>query len=310
MPTSTPPRRWSVPVANSRAEALMKWVVAALLAFWALPASAQELAPFKDPLFAYPSTLSTTDGGDTRVVDYREMRDINGRDEVPEKRVDQRYVDLGVRRVQLDLRLQAAVGPIAHVAVGARAQARYITIYLHGKGGSRKQGSDDFTFGGNFNRIKNLMVRNGGLYLAPDISDFAAGGAAEAGVLLAHYLERSPSAKLFIACGSMGGGLCWRLAGDKRVAPRLTGLLLLGSHWDEKFFSTGAFRERVPVFFGHGSRDPVYALDRQLSFFRSIRDRSPGYPSRFVVFGNGTHGTPIRMTDWRDTLNWMMAVRR
>ena len=40
---------------------------------------------------------------------------------------------------------------------------------------------DDFTFGGNFNRIKNLAASNGGLYLSPDFSDFGAQGAAEVG---------------------------------------------------------------------------------------------------------------------------------
>ena len=31
------------------------------------------------------------------------------------------------------------------------------------------------------------------------------------------------------------------------------------------------------------------------------------YPARFVRFETGTHGTPIRMIDWRDTLNWMLS---
>jgi len=29
---------------------------------------------------------------------------------------------------------------------------------------------------------------------------------------------------------------------------------------------------------------------------------------RFVRFETGTHGTPIRMTDWRETLNWMLSA--
>ena len=33
-----------------------------------------------------------------------------------------------------------------------------------------------------------------------------------------------------------------------------------------------------------------------------------GYPARFVRFETGTHGTPIRMTDWRETLNWMLSL--
>src|SRR5262245_49527017 len=103
-------------------------------------ARATELAPFKDELFAYPATLSSADGGDYRVIDYREMRDINGRDEVPERRAKSDYVSLGVRSQQQDMKLTSDAGNVRFYAVGKQAGASIITIYLHGKGGSRKQG--------------------------------------------------------------------------------------------------------------------------------------------------------------------------
>lgn len=270
------------------------------------PAEADALKSFKDELFAYPAVLSSGDGGASMIVDYREIRDINERDEVPERRVKGKYVSTGVRRVQQDLVLKTDIGNVRHFAVGRTEGARFITVYLHGQGGSRKQGVDDFTFGGNFNRIKNLMADNGGLYLSPDFPDFGDAGSAQISALLGHYLEQSPSAKLFVACGSMGGALCWKLAEDKSIGPKLGGLLLLGSHWDDGFLSSPAFKAKVPVFFGQGSKDTVFPLEKQLAFFRSIRARAPGYPARFVTFETGTHGTPIRMTDWRDTLNWML----
>ena len=49
-------------------------------------------------------------------------------------------------------------------------KAKAVVIYLHGRNGSRFQGTNDWMFGGNFNRIKNLMMRNGGVYLSPDFS--------------------------------------------------------------------------------------------------------------------------------------------
>lgn len=272
------------------------------------PASSAELSPFKDELFAYPVTLSTGDDGASIVVDYRESRDINGRDAVPERRVSAEYVDTSVRKVQKDLVLRSDLGDLRHFAVGATEGASLITVYLHGQGGSRKQGVDDFTFGGNFNRIKNLMARNGGLYLSPDFTDFGDRGAAEVAAILAHYAEGSPKARIVIACGSMGGHLCWRLAADKAVAGRLAGLVLLGSLWDESFLKSAAFKRKVPVFFGQGSRDTVFPAEQQEAFFRSIRAKAPGYPTRFVRFETGTHGTPIRMVDWRDTLNWMLGA--
>jgi dienelactone hydrolase len=282
-------------------------------AFLVLPALAHAaeltLKPFKDELFAYPGIIASEDGGAYRVVDYSEARDIDRRDKVPERRVHAKYVSTGVRKMQQDLALKTDAGTIRFVAVGKTDGARVITIYLHGQGGSRKQGVDDYTFGGNFNRIKNLMADNGGLYLSPDFSDFGAGGTAEIAALIGHYAEKSPGAPVFVACGSMGGALCWSLANDKAVAPRLSGLLLLGSLWDDGFTSSAAFKRRVPVFFGQGSRDTVFPVDSQEAFYRSILKKAPGYPARFVRFESGTHGTPIRMTDWRETLNWMLSAR-
>lgn len=272
-------------------------------------ARAELLAPFKDELFAYPRLLAQSDGGRHITVDYRAERDINGRDEIPERRVRARYVDLAVRRHQQDMFVATDVARIPHITVGRAENARFIVLYLYGQGGNRRQGMDDFTFGGNFNRIKNLALRNGGLYLTTDFSDFAETGARQVASLIAFYAARSPGARVYVACGSMGGGLCWRLADDARVAPRLGGLLLLGSHWDEEFLSSRSFQRRVPVFFGHGGNDSVFPVEHQEKFFRSILRRAPDYPVRFVRFETGSHGTPIRMSDWRGTLNWMHSAR-
>nr|WP_244621676.1 alpha/beta hydrolase [Mesorhizobium albiziae] len=277
--------------------------------FLASAAHALTLSSQKDDLFAYPGILSSKDNGAFSVVDYQESRDIDKRDQVPERRVKAKYVSLGVRRQQQDLMLKTAAGNVRHVAVGRVEGAKLIVIYLHGQGGSRKQGVDDFTFGGNFNRVKNLAANNGGLYLSPDFSDFGDEGAAEVAALISHYAEKSPGAPVFVACGSMGGGLCWDLAGNSNIAKKLGGLLLLGSHGDDGFFGSAAFKRKVPVFIGQGSKDTVFPVKKQEAFYRAIRAKSAGYPVKFVRFENGTHGTPIRMMDWRETLNWMLAVR-
>lgn len=287
-----------------------RWLPQVLLAFAVVaPAAAQDLAPYKDELFAYPAILSS-EGLGYRVVDYRELRDINERDEIPERRVRSAYVSTGVRKAQKDVVLKTDLGDIRHVAVGKTEGASVIVLYLHGQGGSRKQGVDDFTFGGNFNRIKSLMVDNGGLYLSPDFSDFDDKGLAQVAALIEHYAAQSPGAKVVVACGSMGGALCWGLAHDAKAAKQLSGLILLGSMWDDAFLTSPAFAAKVPVFFGQGSKDPVFPIDKQEAFFRSILAKKPGYPARFVRFETGTHGTPIRMTDWRETLNWMLSASR
>jgi hypothetical protein len=286
----------------------MIWAFAAAIAMaWSASAkAAEQLAPYKDDLFAYPGILSSADDGDYLVIDYREMRDINGRDVVPEKRVKGDYVSLDPLATQKDIFVDTPVARIATMTVGTTQGASMILLYLHGQGGSRQQGMDDWTFGGNFNRIKNLMSRNGGLYFTPDFSDFADKGEAQVRDVIEHFAALSPRAPIFVACGSMGGFICWKLAEDPEIAGKLSGLLLLGSMWDVKFLGSPAFRRRVPVFFGQGSHDVVFPIGRQEAFYREIRAAAPGYPTRFRRFETGTHGTPIRMSNWRDALNWML----
>jgi len=275
----------------------------------AAPAAPLELAPFKDKLFAYPGILAVADNGAHVTVDYRELRDINERDEVPERRVQRSYVDLAPRRVQREAAIETPAGKLNYVAVGREKGARVITIYLHGKGGSRQQGVNDYTFGGNFNRIKNLMVRNDGLYLSPDIVDFEARGRAQISALISHYRSASPGAAVILACGSMGGALCWQLAGQPDVTAGLAGMLFLGSMWNNDFRNTDAIRQRVPIVLAHGSRDKVFPVEAQEAFYRKMRKAMPGYPIRFVRFETGSHGTPIRMINWRDSINWLLSFR-
>jgi dienelactone hydrolase len=289
---------------------LIRSFILGALAFVCLssPASALQLEPYKDDLFAYPGILKTGDGGDYVVVDYNEMRDINGRDEVPERRVKQNYISLQPKRSQKNLVVTTNKGPLRLMAVGKLSGASVITIYLHGQGGNRQQGMNDFTFGGNFNRLKNLMDRNGGLYITPEFSDFGDKGESEVAGVIDYFKTQSPQAKLFVACGSMGGSLCWKVAQDAQTSRNISGLIILGSLWDEHFIGSAPFKRRVPVFFGHGSRDPVFAVEKQQAFYQKIRTSAPGYPVRFHRFESGNHGTPIRMTDWRGVLNWMLSA--
>jgi hypothetical protein len=288
--------------------------LAVLLAVtWALCASAAgyRLAPYKDELFDYPKVLESVYGGDYVKVEYIEQRDLYQRDEVPEKKARPEYVSLDVKASEQDLTLKVGRSQLKYIATGKTEDAKAIVLYVHGLNGTRFWGASDGMFGGNFNRIKNLMVRNGGLYLSPGFPDLRNRGRDAAKALIKAYAARSPGAPIFVACGSLGGGICWRLIEDPEVAPMLSGLLLLGSTNDKRFFrspaATGASK-RVPIYIGHGTRDRVIRWQSQEAFFKRIRSTLPGYPVRMALFDTGVHGTPIRMTDWRLVLNWMLEV--
>jgi pimeloyl-ACP methyl ester carboxylesterase len=275
----------------------------------ASPSDAAELTPFKDALFAYPGILEQTDSGRRVVVDYSEMRDINGRDIEPERRVRREYVSLKPKGAEKDMSLDAPTGRVTFVATGRQAGASFIVAYLHGKGGDRFQGQNDNRFGGNFNRIRNLMLLNNGLYLTPDFSDFGGKGKQQVKAILEAAMAASPKAKVFLACGSMGGFICHRLAADADFAPKLSGMLLLGSFPDPAFQKTSFFKAKRPLFIGHGGGDKTSPIAAMEDFYASIRQSSPAYPVWLHRFETGSHGTPVRMSDWRLALNLMIAAR-
>jgi len=285
--------------------------VALAAATGAADAAALKLAPWKDDLFQYPAVISSKDDGAYVVVDYNEKRDLDDRDIVPEKQTKPEYVDLSIKKVEQDMTLTDGATKVQFIGVGkVQGKAKIVVIYVHGRNGNRFQGANDGMFGGNFNRIKNLMVRNGGVYLSPGLPDLGAPGARQVKALVKQYAENSPGAPIFIACGSLGGQVCWALAKDPEVAPLLGGLLLMGSTHDDGFLKSAAFKNRqFPIYLGHGSHDIILNWKGQAGFYAKVKKAAPDYPIRFALFQTGSHGTPIRMTDWRMQLNWMLGLK-
>lgn len=273
----------------------------------AAPAAAADIAPFKDDLFAHPAVVEeSADGGFWR-YDYREMRDINGRDEIPERRAKRAYVDLSVHRAARERAIATEAGQITVNEFGVETGARFVVIFVHGRDGDRRLGSDDWRFGGNFNRLKNLATRNGGTYYVPSLPDFEAGGQGVIRALFAHSRQVSPQAPIVLACGSMGSALCVAAARDGALAAGLGGLVLLGGMPDASLVDSAAARARLPIVFAHGENDRVYDWRNQRAVFDGLRSIG-GYPTRFHLFATGSHGTPIRMIDWRETLNFVLRT--
>lgn len=287
---------------------------AAIPFFWALcwfasGTVAQTLAPFKDRLFAYPPIIEEAVEGAFRRYAYSEARDIDERDAIPERRAGRDYVDLSANRQRRARSLPTQAGMMELYETGRAEGARFVIVFVHGRGGDRSLGDDDWSFGGNFNRLKNLAVRNGGTYYVPSLPDFGPAGLAALRAVLMHAATVSPGAPIVMACASMGAGLCWH-ATDADFASHLDGLIALGGEPATGITRSRAFSLRVPVFLAHGSRDSVYPWQAQRGVLQSMRKADPDYPVRLALFDGGTHGTPIRMIDWRDTLNWIFADRR
>ncbi|WP_076396579.1 alpha/beta hydrolase [Rhizobium sp. RU33A] len=267
-------------------------------------ARAETIAPFKDELFSSQTVLETGDGGDFTRIDYDEMRDINGRDSIPERRVKDRYVSLKVRRVQENQTLQLPTGPMEVGRVGRDQGQAFTVIFIHGRGGDRRLGLNDISFGGNFNRLKNLAAENGGTYYAPSVRSFDDKGVAEVSALVAHASAQSGGKPVVLACASMGSFICWGISRDAGTVAKLSGMAILGGAPDPALPKSAAAKARLPIWFTHGSRDSVYGAEDQISIYRKLK--AAGQPARFTLFETGSHGTPVRMSNWRAILNWLI----
>ena len=267
--------------------------------------AADTLPPFKDDLFSSQTTLQTGNGGAFDVIDYDEMRDINGRDQIPEKRTQQKYVSLGIRKLQNNETLSLDGVKLDVARVGPSAGAAFTVIFIHGRDGDRRLGANDYSFGGNFNRLKNLVAGNGGVYYSPTVRSFDSSGVAVIAGLIRYAGAQSPGRPIILSCASMGSQVCWGIARDADSVKRLKGMLVMSGVTDPDFTRSAFYKAKLPLWFAHGSRDPVYAAASQQALFENLHKAK--YPTRFTLFQTGNHGTPIRMIDWRNVLNWILA---
>jgi len=269
------------------------------------------LQPFKENLFRYRKPLEVADGGRFLKIPYDEIRDINKRDEVPVRKVQSAYVRKLPNGVEFEREYDGGGTRQLYRAMGTLDGGSKITmIYIHGRGGSRDWGFDDERFGGNFNRLKNMMLKAGGAYIAPDFTDFDAQGLKEIKALIAKYRPLTDG-KLVVACGSLGNMHCWALARDAQASKQVDGIVVLAGFPDDAFLSSNAVKpggRPIPLLIAHGSWDPDYDYKPTLAFYEALRQKAPDYPVRYILFETGKHGAPVRMIDWRDTLNWIASL--
>jgi hypothetical protein len=282
-----------------------------LVAAEAMPTEKFRLAPYKDELFRYPKILEEKYGGDFVRVEFDQKRDVVERDEKPDEKTRADYVSLDTKATETELVLRDGDATVKFFGAGKTGgDARIVVIFLHGLQATGRDGMNDWRSGGNLNRIKNLMVRNGGVYLSPDFSTARRTAKRQIAALIAKYAENSPGAPIFLVCASWGARICWDLAAEPATAGQLDGLLFIAATSNSAFLKSATSGGRpLPVYMGHGTRDNFVPWQPQEQLFRKLKTAAPDYPVKLVLFETGSHRTPLRMTDWRLILNWMLEVR-
>ena len=275
---------------------------AGAFALGTVSASAYQLPPHKDGLYGYAKVLGTRADGADQVIDYDAKRDILRRDRVAGKVVHNKYIARIAPWHRKAKSYRGADGRSHRTyIVGKSKSPRVAVVFLHGKNGTHRLGVKDKIFGGNFNRLQNLLVKGRGRYYTPTFADFGPAGTADLAALIGRIEREAPNAKIIFACGSTGTNHCWNLIRDRRTRNRVDGMVLLGGYWADGVVGKADF----PVVFAHGTKDSYYPITKVRGFADSMR--RGGQKVRFLEFATGGHGTPIRMIDWRRELNWILS---
>lgn len=239
---------------------------------------------------------------------YDEMKHVNGRDEIPVVKALPERVDLtGIEKREVSI--YHAGGQMLTYEIGSvkDKDCKFSVVFVHGAAPQKGElGVNDDMFGGNFNRLKHLAADNNGLYYSPSIN-FDSTGEKGIKALLEHIQKKScPNSKVVIACASAGSEVCWKLAQSDDAVKNLSGIMLVGGAdtLDYDVTKSKAFQNRIPIMILHGEKDG-YSSHEEI--YSKLIKADANYPARFVLFSKGGHGTPIRMIDWKDSLNCIFS---
>ncbi len=268
-------------------------------------AKAQTLKPFKDDLYSLKNrkVLEARDGGSYKRYVFGDQ-DVNGRDKVAGKVAKDNRVDLGILKSQRIVNISGDGGSqVETYEVGDPKNAGFAVVFVHGGGGNKDIGANDVSFGGNFNRLKNLVNVNGGVYYSPTV-----GAAYDVQTLIRHVRTQSPNAKVVLVCGSAGAFACWDSARNPQTSQAMAGLIFLGGTDTLPGLENSNFAgSRLPIIFSHGSKDPIVPPKEYEEHYKALKKMDPKYPVQMQIFEGGKHGTPIRMIDYKESLQWILA---
>lgn len=264
--------------------------------------------PYKDELFT-PELLARGNNCNVSLFDYNEIDHVNGQDCAKEngmhKSVAQpdRIGDVSsVRRERIKeipgLEKTWEIGPKPGGVDGPKCAV----IWCHGAVESDNPhhlGARDSNFGANNNRLMNLANQQGCTYYSPS---FRGRHGYYAIQYLIDYLKENGVDEIFISASSAGASALNVASNNPANTDVLAGLFYTGTYSNPQYVErSAAFKAGVPIVFSQGANDE-YATARD-GFF-DVLDRNPNANMWLQIFEDGAHGTPIRMIDWRQTLNW------
>lgn len=296
--------------------------LASVFIFWNNHTSAQLFKyGWKDNMFSYNNWVWKDEKLGFTWVDYNQKRDLEDRDFIDVDQAFPEWVDLSLKNREFVLDLPAIWDDLpikwtmeTYAIVkrfkkeslywDTKFSPKFIFVFVHGLNGNRTWWFKDWTFNGNFNRLKHIAYYNNGLYISPTVKWFSRGGDQ-----IAHFFKlmkkKFPNTKFILACGSSGGETCWRVYND--ISAPLDWMMLLGSMSAPNGLKT-IQKRKIPIYIGHWGKDRAIPLGVATHSYKLMQQA--WNPVKLEVFTNWVHWTPLRMVDYLKVLKWMFKEEK
>lgn len=270
--------------------------------------------PYKDELFTPDTIAIANENCNISLYDYNEIDHVNGRDCAKENGFHfpmaqpKRIKDVSkLRRERKDIPGVDATWEIGRSPNEKINPPKCAIVWCHGAVESKSPhhlGARDSNFGANNNRLMNLAIQKNCVYYSPN---FRGRNGYYAIQSLIDYLKSKNFNEVFISASSAGAAALNIAASNPKNTDILAGLIYNGTYASPINVSrTPAFKSGVPIVFSHGANDKYQQIRDDFIKVQEMYppSKTPYNNTWLQVFKNGGHGTPIRMIDWRHTLNW------
>lgn len=266
-----------------------------------------KLKSFKDELFNRKwDIIENKYNWDYKVISYSQKRDLEERDEISVDKVWDEYVKIISKKDRKDIREFDMEYIQTKNNKTNNDNIKYIVLYFHWMAWNKTWWAKDYTFWWNFNRIQNLAIENQMVYISPTLKDFNNKWVKDIYELIKRKQNEFRNAKIILTAGSSWWTLLWNLVNinNWELTKDIRGIMLLGSVIDYNF--NNVLENRIPIYIAHWNRDSSISYKEKEIYYNQIKKIIKDYPIKVEIFDRWIHWTPIRMLDWRKSINWIL----
>lgn len=189
-------------------------------------------------------------------------------------------------------------------------EKQVLVMYLHWHWWNKAQWMNNESFWWNFNRIQNLMIENHWVYITTDVELWSRESLVNHIILIEKLRWQYPKAKIIIAWASNWWVFLWQLIDSSRINRFIDWTIFLWTLLDTQHWSKWynfMIQNWIPLYIWHWTHDHNPYQEKE-NFIKIFNEQ--WWSWKVDIFNNWVHWTPIRMIDWKETINWILKNTR